>query len=276
MSYLAPAEFVVKLIDAGESKIKMSTRDTLIRAYMAGATLALAAAFAVTINVQTGQPLAGAILFPVGFCMLYLLGYDLLTGVFVLCPLAVWDKRPGCGWGGVMRNWGLVFVGNFAGALTTAVLMAIYWTYGFADEVDPVGQKFATMGEARTVGYAAFGAAGWLTIFVRAMLCNWMVSTGVVGAQISTSVTGKVLAMWMPIMLFFYMVFEHSIVNMFLFPTGLMLGGDFTIGDYLLWNEIPVVLGNLVGGLTFTGMMLYATHARKAPNRGEAPLKAVA
>jgi formate transporter len=276
MSYLAPAEFVVKLIDAGESKIKMSTRDTLIRAYMAGATLALAAAFAVTINVQTGQPLAGAILFPVGFCMLYVLGYDLLTGVFVLCPLAVWDKRPGCGWGGVMRNWGLVFVGNFAGALTTAVLMAIYWTYGFADEVDPVGQKFATMGEARTVGYAAFGAAGWLTIFVRAMLCNWMVSTGVVGAQISTSVTGKVLAMWMPIMLFFYMVFEHSIVNMFLFPTGLMLGGDFTIGDYLLWNEIPVVLGNLVGGLTFTGMMLYATHARKAPNRGEAPLKAVA
>jgi len=276
MSYLAPAEFVVKLIDAGESKIKMSTRDTLIRAYMAGATLALAAAFAVTINVQTGQPLAGAILFPVGFCMLYLLGYDLLTGVFVLGPLAVWDKRPGCGWGGVMRNWGLVFVGNFAGALTTAVLMAIYWTYGFADEVDPVGQKFATMGEARTVGYAAFGAAGWLTIFVRAMLCNWMVSTGVVGAQISTSVTGKVLAMWMPIMLFFYMVFEHSIVNMFLFPTGLMLGGDFTIGDYLLWNEIPVVLGNLVGGLTFTGMMLYATHARKAPNRGEAPLKAVA
>ena len=59
MSYLAPSEFVSKLVDAGESKILMSTKDTLIRAYMAGATLALAAAFAVTINVQTGQPLAG-------------------------------------------------------------------------------------------------------------------------------------------------------------------------------------------------------------------------
>ncbi|MCJ2182363.1 formate/nitrite transporter family protein [Novosphingobium sp. 1949] len=267
MAYLAPAEFVTKLIDAGESKILMSTRDTLIRAYMAGATLALAAAFAVTINVETGQPLAGAILFPVGFCMLYLLGYDLLTGVFVLAPLAVWDKRPGCTWSGVARNWGLVFCGNFAGALTCAVLMAIYWTYGFSTEPATVGAKMAVIGEKRTVGYAAYGAAGWLTIFVRAMLCNWMVSTGVVGAQISTTVSGKVIAMWMPIMLFFYMTFEHSIVNMFLFPTGLMLGGNFTIGDYVFWNEIPVVLGNLVGGLTFTGLMLYSTHRKTAPGR---------
>ncbi len=276
MSYLAPSEFVTKLVDAGESKILMSTKDTLIRAYMAGATLALAAAFAVTINVQTGQPLAGAVLFPVGFCLLYLLGYDLLTGVFVLCPLAVWDKRPGCTWNGVLRNWGLVFVGNFAGALTTAVMMAIYWTYGFAGELNPVGATMAVIGENRTVGYAEYGAAGWLTIFVRAMLCNWMVSTGVVGAQVSTTVTGKVVAMWMPIMLFFYMVFEHSIVNMFLFPTGLMLGGNFTIADYLLWNEIPVVLGNLVGGLTFTGLMLYSTHYKTSTSRKAAELKVAA
>lgn len=276
MSYLAPSEFVPKLIDAGEAKIMMSTKDTLIRAFMAGATLALAAAFAVTINVQTGQPLAGAILFPVGFCLLYLLGYDLLTGVFVLCPLAVWDKRPGCTWGGVFRNWGLVFIGNFAGALTTAVMMAVYWTYGFAaEETNPVGLVFATMGEARTVGYAEYGFAGFVTVFVRAMLCNWMVSTGVVGATMSSTVSGKVIAMWMPIMLFFYMVFEHSIVNMFLFPSGLMMGGAFSIGDYLVWNEIPVVLGNLVGGLTFTGMMLYSTHYRTSKSR-KADLKIAA
>ena len=276
MAYLAPSEFVPKLIESGESKIMMSTKDTLIRAFMAGAILALAAAFAVTINVQTGQPLAGAVLFPVGFCLLYLLGYDLLTGVFVLAPLAVWAKRPGCTWGGVLRNWGLVFVGNFAGALTTAVMMAIYWTYGFAAEVDPVGQAMAITGEKRTLGYAAYGAAGWLTIFVRAVMCNWMVSTGVVGASMSSTVSGKVIAMWMPIMLFFYMVFEHSIVNMFLFPTGLMLGGEFTIADYLLWNEVPVVLGNLVGGLTFTGLMLYSTHYRTSPKRNAAELKIAA
>ncbi|MQM35875.1 MAG: formate transporter, partial [Candidatus Accumulibacter phosphatis] len=105
MSYLAPTEFVTKMVDAGESKIFMSTRDTLVRAFMAGAILALAAAFAVTITVQTGEPLAGAILFPVGFCILYLLGFDLLTGVFTLCPLALIDKRPGVTVGGILRNW---------------------------------------------------------------------------------------------------------------------------------------------------------------------------
>jgi formate/nitrite transporter FocA (FNT family) len=121
------------------------------------------------------------------------------------------------------------------------------------------------IGESRTLGYEKYGLAGMLTLFVRAMLCNWMVSTGVVGAMISTNVTGKVLAMWMPIMVFFYMVFEHSIVNMFLFPSGLLLGAHFTWIDYLLWNEIPTVLGNLVGGLSFTGLTLYATHVKTAP-----------
>src|SRR5262245_49238781 len=267
MAYLVPSEFVTKMVDAGESKIFMSTRDTVIRAYMAGAILALAAAFAVTMSVQTGYPIIGAILFPVGFCMLYLLGFDLLTGVFVLTPLAWLDKRPGVTIGGILRNWSLVFIGNFAGALTVAVMMAIVSTFGFSSPPDKVGQVIAGIGESRTVGYAAHGAAGMLTLFVRGVLCNWMVSTGVVGAMVSTNVTGKVVAMWMQIMLFFAITFEHSIVNMFLFPAGLMMGGHYSVVDYLFWNEIPTVVGNLVGGLSFTGLTLYATHVRTAPKR---------
>jgi formate/nitrite transporter FocA (FNT family) len=267
MAYLVPSEFVTKMVDAGESKIYMSTRDTIIRACMAGAILALAAVFAVAVTVQTGYPIIGAILFPVGFCMLYLLGFDLLTGVFVLTPLAWLDKRPGVTIAGILRNWGLVFVGNFMGAFTVAVLMAIIFTFGFSTEPDKVGAVIAGIGVKRTLGYAEYGAAGMLTLFVRAMLCNWMVSTGVVGAMISTTVGGKVIAMWMPIMVFFGMTFEHSIVNMFLFPSALILGGKFSILDYLIWNEIPTVLGNLVGGLAFTGLTLYATHMKTAPKR---------
>ena len=267
MSYLVPSEFVTKMVDAGESKIFMSTRDTLIRAYMAGAILALAAWFAVTINVNTGVPLIGAILFPVGFSMLYLLGFDLLTGVFVLAPLALLDKRPGVTIGGVLRNWGLVFIGNFAGALTVAFMMAFVSTFGFSTAPDKVGTVIGSIGEARTLGYAKYGFAGMATLFLRGMLCNWMVSTGVVGAMISTTVSGKVIAMWMPIMLFFFMTFEHSVVNMFLFPAGLMLHAPFSISDYFIWNEIPTALGNLVGGLAFTGLTLYSTHVRTAPKR---------
>ena len=267
MAYLAPSEFVTKMVDAGEAKIFMSTRDTVIRAYMAGAILALAAAFAVTINVQTGQPLAGAVLFPVGFCLLYLMGFDLLTGVFTLTPLAFLDRRPGVTVNGILRNGGLVFLGNFAGALTVALMMAITFTFAFSEDPNPVGVAIGHIGEGRTVGYASHGAGGMLTLFVRGVLCNWMVSTGVVAAMMSTTVSGKVIAMWMPIMLFFYMGFEHSVVNMFLFPSGLMLGGNFSVMDYLLWNEIPTVLGNLVGGFAFVGLTLYSTHVRTGAKR---------
>jgi len=267
MSYLMPSEFATKMVDAGESKIYMSTKDTLIRAYMAGAVLALAAVFAIFVAVQTGSPLVGAILFPVGFCMLYLMGFDLLTGVFVLTPLALLDKRPGVTVGGVLRNWGLVFVGNFAGALTVAFMAAFIFTYGFSTDGGAVAKKIAGIGVARTLGYAEYGIPGWFTIFIRGMLCNWMVSMGVVGAMISTNVSGKVIAMWMPIMLFFAMGFEHSVVNMFLFPSAMIMGGAFSIADYFIWNEIPTALGNLVGGLAFTGLTLYSTHVRTAPVR---------
>ncbi|GIW83353.1 MAG: formate transporter [Gemmatales bacterium] len=267
MSYLEPSEFVTKMVDQGESKVYMSTKDTFIRAFMAGALLGLAAIFAITVSVNTGAPLLGAILFPVGFIMLYLMKFDLLTGVFTLVPLALLDKRPGVTVREVLRNWGLVFLGNFAGALVTAFMMSFILTYGYTIDGGAIAEKVGSIGEGRTLGYKAHGLPGWFTIFIRGILCNWMVSMGVVGAIISTSATGKMAAMWMPIMLFFYMGFEHSIVNMFLFPFSMIMGGGFTITDYFLWNEIPTVLGNLIGGFLLVGLPLYFTHVRTSPER---------
>ncbi|ROO28824.1 formate/nitrite transporter family protein [Salinisphaera orenii] len=267
MSYLQPAEFVKKMVDSGESKIYMGRRDTIIRGYMAGAILALAVVFAVTITVNTGNALLGAALFPVGFCMLYLMSFDLLTGVFMLTPLAWLDGRPGVTIPRILENWGLVFIGNLLGALTVAFIMAVNFTYGFSSPINEVGQAIAHIGEGRTIGYRDHGFGGWMTLFIRGCLCNWMVSMGVVGAMVSTSATGKIAAMWMPIMVFFYLGFEHSVVNMFLFPLGLILGGGFTVWDYLLWNEIPTVLGNIVGGIALTGLTLYTTHVRTQAKR---------
>ena len=273
MSYVQPADLVDRLTAAGAAKASYSTGATILRAIMGGAILALAAAFAVTVSTQTGQPLLGALLFPVGFIMLYLMGFDLLTGVFTLVPLAWLARRDGVTFPAMLRNWGLVFLGNLLGAITVAVLMAIYFTYGFSTEPSAVGEAISEIGHGRTVGYAEYGAAGMLTLFVRGVLCNWMVSTGVVGAFMSDSILGKIACMWMPVMLFFYMGFEHSIVNMFLFPSGLLLGADFTLMDYLIWNEIPTVIGNLVGGLAFVGLPLYLAHRRRtAPSADTAPV----
>jgi len=267
MSYLEPSEFVTKMVDSGESKVYMSTKDTFIRAYMAGAVLGLAAMFAITVMVKTGSPLIGALLFPVGFIMLYLMKFDLLTGVFTLVPLAWLDKRPGVTVNQILRNWWWVFLGNLGGALTVAFIMSFVLTYGYNIEGGALAEKVGSIGESRTLGYQEHGLAGWLTIFMRGMLCNWMVSMGVVGAMITTSATGKIMAMYMPIMLFFFMGFEHSIVNMFLFPFSMIMGGGFTVSDYLLWNELPTALGNLIGGLVFVALPLYYTHVRTSPDR---------
>ncbi|QBZ84076.1 putative formate transporter 1 [Hydrogenovibrio crunogenus] len=267
MSYLEPNEFVTKMVDSGESKIYMSTKDTVIRAFMAGAVLGLAAIFAITVATKTGSPLLGAILFPVGFIMLYLMKFDLLTGVFMLVPLAILDKRPGATMNQLLRNWSLVFIGNLMGALTVAFIMSFVLTFGYSIDGGAIAEKVGHIGEARTLGYKEHGLEGWLTIFMRGMLCNWMVSMGVVGAMISTSATGKILSMWMPVMLFFFMGFEHSIVNMFLFPFSMIMGGGFTVTDYLLWNELPTALGNLVGGILFVALPLYYTHVKTSPER---------
>jgi formate transporter len=274
MSYIEPSEFATKMVDAGESKIFMSTKDTLVRAFMAGAILGLAAFFAISVIVATGSPLIGSLLFPVGFIMLYLMKFDLLTGVFTLVPLAVIDKRAGCTVNQMLRNWGLVFVGNFAGALTVAFFASFILTYGYNTDGGALAEKVGHIGEARTLGYQAHGIDGWFTIFIRGMLCNWMVSMGVVGAMISTSASGKMMAMWMPVMLFFFMGFEHSIVNMFLFPFSMIMGGNFTILDYFIWNEIPTALGNLAGGFLLVGLPLYWTHVKTNPERKQAKVVA--
>jgi formate transporter len=91
-----------------------------------------------------------------------------------------------------------------------------------------------------------------------------MVTIGAVLALASRSTFGKIAAMWLPIMTFFALGFEHSVVNMFLIPSGMMLGAPISLGQALLWNLLPVTIGNLLAGMLFTGMALYATYPAAA------------
>ncbi|PNI06833.1 formate transporter [Vibrio diazotrophicus] len=265
MSALKPVEFVQTMIDIGEAKVKTSTRDLVLRGIMAGVILSLAVVVAITTIVQTGMGVVGALVFPVGFCILSLMGYDLVTGVFGIAPLAKFENRPGITWGRVLRCWGLVGFGNLVGSLIVAGLIALSLTMNFSVEPNTVGQKFIAVATARTVGFENLGADGWITCFVRGILCNLMVCLGVIGNMTARSVAGKIAAMWLPIFIFFALVFEHAVVNMFLFPLGMMLGADFGIATWLNFNLIPTILGNIVGGLVFTCIPLYLTHAKTAP-----------
>ncbi|CAH0525843.1 formate/nitrite transporter family protein [Vibrio hippocampi] len=265
MSYLKPVEFVQTMIDTGEAKLCTSTRDLILRGTMAGIILSLAVVVAITTITQTGIGIVGALVFPVGFCILSLMGYDLVTGVFGLAPLAKFANRPGVTWGRILRCWGWVGLGNLIGSLIVAYLIAVSLTMNFSIEPNAVAKKFIAVSTARTVGFENLGADGWITCFVRGIFCNLMVCLGVVGNMTARSVAGKITAMWLPIFIFFALVFEHTVVNMFLFPLGMMLGADFGIATWLNFNLIPTILGNLVGGLLFTCVPLYLTHARTAP-----------
>ncbi|WEM43967.1 formate/nitrite transporter family protein [Photobacterium sp. DA100] len=265
MSYSKPMEFVQTMIDTGEAKIRTSTRDLILRGTMAGIILSLAVVVAITTITQTGIGIVGALVFPVGFCILSLMGYDLVTGVFGLAPLAKFENRPGITWSSVLRCWGLVGLGNLIGSLIVAFLIALSFTMNFSVEPGAVGQTFIKVATARTVGFEELGANGWITCFVRGILCNLMVCLGVIGNMTARSVAGKIAAMWLPIFIFFALVFEHAVVNMFLFPLGMMLGADFGISTWLSFNLVPTILGNLVGGLLFTCVPLYLTHAKTAP-----------
>ncbi|WP_261818184.1 formate/nitrite transporter family protein [Vibrio gallicus] len=269
MNDFKPAEIVQTMIDAGEAKIKTSTRDLVLRGTMAGIILSLAVVVAITTIVQTGIGIVGALVFPVGFCILSLMGYDLVTGAFGLAPLAKFDKRPGVTWGGVLRVWGWVGLGNLIGSLIVAFLIAVSLTANFSIEPNAVAQKFIAASTARSAGFEHMGFDGWITCFVRAIFCNLMVCLGVIGNMSSRTVAGKVVAMWLPIFIFFALVFEHTVVNMFLFPLGMMLGADFGIATWLNFNLIPTILGNIVGGLLFTCIPLYLTHAKTAPAVGK-------
>jgi len=166
----------------------------------------------------------------------------------------------------VLRNWGWVFLGNLLGALLYAALLVIALSMmGSAPQQDPLAVKLIAVATAKTLGYEHAGLAGLVTVFVKAMLCNWLVCLGVVMAMTSISTIGKICAAWLPILVFFAQGFEHSVVNMFVIPAGMMLGAKVGVGDWWLWNQLPVTLGNLIGGSGFTGLALYLTYRdRKA------------
>jgi formate transporter len=270
MDYVKPVDVAAMMVETGRRKLALAPVDLLIRGALAGAILASATSLAITGTVQTGQPLVGALIFPVGLTLIVLLGLDLVTGSFGLLPLPLLDSDKGAG--AMVVNWGWVFVGNLIGSVIYGGLLAITLTNMGASPVAGIAAKIVTIAEAKTLGYAAFGLAGMVTVFVKAILCNWMVCLAIVAAMTSNSTVGKIATAWMPVFIFFAQGFEHSVVNMFLIPTGMMLGAKISLFDWWFWNQIPVTLGNLVGGFTFTGLAIYLTH--KARGKEALPMAA--
>ena len=235
MDYVKPPDVAKTMVETGGRKLALATSDLLIRGILSGALLGVATSLAFTGAFSTGQPLVGALIFPVGLIAIVLLGLELVTGNFALVPLP-WLRGKSSG-GAVIANWGWVFLGNLLGSVAYGALIAIAYTDMGAIEPAGVAARLVAAAEAKTTGYAVYGLAGWLTVFVKGVLCNWMVCLAVVLAMSTTPSIGKIASAWMPVFIFFAQGFEHSVVNMFIIPTGMILGAKVTIADWWLWNQ---------------------------------------
>lgn len=265
--YVTPERVRQAMGEYGRKKAGLAVRDALIRGFMSGMLLAFATSVVLTVVAEGSQPWVGALVFPLGFVLLVLLGFELLTGNFALVPVAVMDGEVGVG--AMLRNWSLVFGANLVGSLVYAVLFYATTTKFGRVDGGPLAEVLVARAESKTLAYQHVGAAAGLsTAFIKAILCNWMVATGTIMALVARSVLGKLICMWLPVFAFFAMGLEHSVVNMFLLPAGIMFGDTVQISDWLLWNQLPVTIGNAAGAFLLVSLVMRSTYSGR---RAEAP-----
>ncbi len=263
MDYVNLNDVVHSLATSGKNKSELSIGNILVKAGLAGAFLSFATTLAFTGSTQTGLDIVGAIIFPAGFVMILLLNLELVTGSFAVLPIAKFRNKTTMRL--MIRNLSWSFIGNLLGGLLYAVLYTISITkFGHVTESLMI-EKIIAVAEAKTLGYKAYGMDGMIVLLVNAILCNWMVTTGVVMNATSKATIGKIAAMWLPIFIFFAQGFEHAVVNMFVIPAAMMLGADISFADWWLWNQIPVTIGNFLSGFLLIGLVLhFITKPKKA------------
>jgi len=274
------AEILEASISVAKTKAAGGARKLFVLGILAGAFIAFAAqgsnmgAFNLLAYPETyglGRALAGAI-FPVGLMLVVIAGAELFTGNTLMIGAVV--KReitPGA----MLRNWGIVYVSNLAGSLLIVWLIAASGQlHGGADLLGAVTIKIAA-------GKTALSFEG---AFALGILCNWLVCLAVWMAFATTSMTGKIFAIFFPIMIFITSGFEHSVANMYYIPAGIVaktqeayvaaaqgigvtdaaLGG-LTWHGFFVNNLIPVTLGNIVGGCVFVSLAYLLAYRAKAP-----------
>lgn len=265
MDYVKPSEVAETFVALGAAKAHLKIQDLLLRGLLSGALLGFATTVAFSANAQGLPPIMGAVLFPAGFAMIVVLGLELVTGSFALLPSAWIAKQAALG--RVAANLLWVFLGNLIGSCLYASLWAALMTqFHHAPAAGPAALIVAAA-QAKTLGYEKLGAAGIGLAIIKAALCNWMVCMGVVMGLTSRSTLGKIAACWLPIFTFFALGFEHSVVNMFVIPAGIWMGAPISLSDWWLWNQIPVTIGNLIGGFLFVGVPMLSMRAKTQSQR---------
>lgn len=266
---LTPAEMARAAEDAAFGKATSHQLKSFLLALTAGGYIALGFVFFVTSQVGAEQlpygaaKVLGGFVFATGLALVVLTGAELFTS----STLTLTARASGriTTWQ-LVRNWVVVFIGNFIGALTIVALIYLGRTWEQADG----GWGAVVLNVSLKKVQHDF-----LTAFVLGILCNLMVCLAIWAAYSGRTTVDKVVAVTMPIALFVATGFEHSVANMFMVPLGILIRdfaggqywtmsgldsaayGDLTWANFLVDNLLPVTLGNIVGGGVMIGVLYW-------------------
>ncbi len=283
---LLPSEMALRAEKIGVSKAHMSPFTMWALGVLAGIFIALGAVFATTVTAPTmavdpatGAPLAnwmpfgiskliGGFTFCLGLVLVVVAGAELFTGNNLI--IMAWANGK-ISTTNLLRNWGIVYVGNFVGAILTVFVMLLSGQYTFGNGA--VGLNALNIAQAK-VGY------GFIQAVFLGSLCNMLVCLAVWLVLSARTTTDKILSVIFPIAAFVAAGFEHSIANMYFIPVGLAIkqvAGEsvwssigsspadyaaLTWENFLLLNLLPVTIGNIIGGAGGVGVVYYVIYLR--------------
>ncbi len=266
-----PQEMAEKAVNIGVKKAALPTLSMFALALLAGAFIGLGAMFATTTAAASSSLPYGVarllvgLTFCLGLILVVVAGAELFTGNNLI--VMAWASRKISTWG-LLRNWLIVYLGNFVGSLGTAVLIFL-------------GRQY--MSGAGAVGEAALKTAlgkvnlGFVQALALGIMCNALVCLAIWLTYSTRSVADKILAILFPISAFVAAGFEHSVANMYFIPYALLIKAfdpafaaahqidlaSLTWGSFFLNNLLPVTLGNILGGSVLVAAMYWIIYLRK-------------
>jgi formate/nitrite transporter len=260
MSTKAPPEIAQTMCEVGCKKTQLKLGKMFVLAILAGVYIGFGGQLMTTVKVGLSTTLGtgfssflGGAVFSVGLMLVVIGGSELFTGNNLI-TIACCSKRATVG--GLLKNWGVVYIGNFVGSLLL-VLIVFGGFYAYRDP-GSMGSLALTIADAKV-------NLSFIEALCRGILCNWLVCLAVWLAASSHDTVGKIAAIFFPIMAFVAMGFEHSIANMYLIPVGLFLkdfagltaSANLTWAGFIQYNLIPVTIGNIIGGAFFVGVIYW-------------------
>lgn len=271
---LMPPEMAGKAENVGVNKTKLNSFRMFALAVLAGAFIAMGAIFSTTATTGGSAlpfgvtKVLGGITFSLGLILVVIAGAELFTGNNLI--VMAWASHK-VSTGQLIRNWIIVYLGNFVGSILTAYMMFLSKQYEFSNGA--LGLNALTIANNKT-------GLDFIPALVLGIFCNALVCLAVWLCMSARTTTDRVLAIVPPITAFVAAGFEHSIANMYFIPVGLFIksgadsafwtnigktAADFsnlTWGNFFLANLLPVTIGNIIGGAVMVGLVYWSIYLR--------------